>query len=109
MSRREFSVYVIRLSDRVLDESRFRRANQQYVLGKNCYYVGSTAHEPEVRFRQHRAGGKTANEYAHKYGKFLTPRHYKNLNPLETREEAIKVEEQVAGRLRRRGHAVWQK
>ena len=42
------SVYVVELSSEVLNEPRFRRANQDYRLGFPCVYVGMTGLSPEV-------------------------------------------------------------
>ena len=36
------SVYIVELSKEVLNEPRFRRANQGYRLGFPCVYVGMT-------------------------------------------------------------------
>lgn len=71
-----------------------------------CVYVGSTAHTPEERFRQHLAGYK-ANKYAKRYGVRLKPRLYSKYLDLETRALAEQEEVKLAERLRKRGYAVW--
>ena len=50
------SVYVVELSKEVLNEPRFRKANQDYRLGFPCVYVGMTGLSPDVRFDKHKAG-----------------------------------------------------
>jgi hypothetical protein len=48
-------VYVVELSKDVLYEARFRKANPDYVAGKQCVYVGMTGLNPDVRFDKHKA------------------------------------------------------
>jgi hypothetical protein len=43
------SVYVVELSQDVLNEPRFRRANPTYNLRKPCVYVGMTGLSPDER------------------------------------------------------------
>lgn len=38
--RDHYHVYVVELSNAVLLQNRFIRANPQYVIGKPCVYVG---------------------------------------------------------------------
>jgi len=73
---------------------------------KVCFYVGQTAHNPEVRFKQHKEGYKS-NSFVRKYGLYLQKRKYKKYNPIETREKAEKIEEQLTEKLRKKGHGVW--
>ena len=57
MGRRyHYYVYVIELSKDVLYEPRFRKANPDYVDGKQCVYVGMTGLNPDLRFDKHKAG-----------------------------------------------------
>jgi hypothetical protein len=101
-----YCVYVIRLKPDVWSEKRFVSRNPGRRPEKPCVYVGSTAHTPEERSEQHLRGYK-ANRYAHRYHdglhKRLTARH----KPLETREEAEKIEIELAELLRRKGYGVW--
>lgn len=69
-------------------------------------YVGQTAHDPDHRFAQHRAGGKLAASKAHKYGIKLRP-DLMRVGPFSTRKEAEAAEKQVAEALERRGHRVF--
>jgi hypothetical protein len=101
-----FTVYVVRLDKRVLARRKFREANPDYVPGKPCVYVGMTGLSPEERFANHRRGYK-ANRYVRDYGLELMPRRFERFNPM-THERAVAMEKELAGRLRRRGYAVWQ-
>ena len=51
----------------------------------------------------------TFNKYAKNYGLWLKPRLYEKHNPFESKEDAMKMEVEIARRLRKRGYAVWQK
>ena len=56
MGRRyHYYVYVIELSKDVLYDARFKKANPDYVAGKQCVYVGMTGLNPDVRFDKHKA------------------------------------------------------
>jgi hypothetical protein len=46
---------VIELSKDVLYEPRFKKANPDYVAGKQCVYVGMSGLNPDVRFDKHKA------------------------------------------------------
>jgi hypothetical protein len=70
-------------------------------------YVGQTAHTPEQRFAQHKAGGKLAAGKPHKFGLRLRYDLMKGIGPLSTRAEAERTEKAVAEALKRRGHRVF--
>jgi hypothetical protein len=70
-------------------------------------YVGQTAHTPEQRFAQHKAGGILAAPKAHKYGIRLRLDLMKGIGPFSTRKEAEDAERAVAEALERRGHRVF--
>jgi hypothetical protein len=70
-------------------------------------YVGQTAHDPEHRFAQHKAGGKLAAPKAHKYGVRLRYDLMKGIAPCATRKDAERMEKAVAEALERRGHRVF--
>ena len=70
-------------------------------------YVGQTAHTPEHRFAQHKAGGKLAASKAHKFGVRLRLDLMKGIGPFSTRREAESAEKVVAEALTRRGHRVF--
>ena len=70
-------------------------------------YVGQTAHSPEERFEQHRAGGKLAAGKPHRFGVRLRYDLMKGIGPFKTRKEAEAAEMAVAGALEKRGHRVF--
>ena len=70
-------------------------------------YVGQTAHTPEHRFEQHKAGGMLAASKAHKFGTRLRYDLMKGIGPFRNRKEAEAAEQAVAAALKRRGHRVF--
>ncbi|MFT4544572.1 MAG: putative GIY-YIG superfamily endonuclease [Bacteroidia bacterium] len=113
MSKPTYSVYVIELSRKVYTESaKFRMANPQFNGVLECLYVGMTSKSPKERFLQHKTGfrnkkgHKLSSNIVEKYGSYLRPSLYNHLD-LMTREEALKMEEQLALELRRKRYAVW--
>jgi hypothetical protein len=105
----EFRVYVIKLDPEVYEaDPKFRRENPDWDRRKPCIYVGSSVHEPEVRFRQHREGYNSGRNVEH-FGRSLRPRLYQNLPSFATREEVKAAEKKRALQLQRRGFAVWSK
>ena len=110
-----FSIYVIELDKSILNLKKFRLENPEYIVGKPCVYVGYTSKTPEERFKEHITGKRNAKGFplfsrkVKKYGIRLKPRLYINHNPIKTQEEAMKLEEKKAKRLRKRGYGVWQK
>lgn len=114
MPKATYNVYVIELSKRVYTENyKFRNANPQFNGVLECLYVGMTSKTPKERFIQHKTaykskkGYKISSNLVEKYGMYLRPSLYNHLNPIETREEALKLEEQLALYLRRKKYAVW--
>jgi len=110
-----YRVYVVELSKRVFTENaKFRAANPQFNGVLQCLYVGMTSKLPAERFKQHKTGyvnnkgHKLSANIVQRYGSYLRPSLYDhiNLKPM-TREEALKMEEQLALDLRRKGYAVW--
>jgi hypothetical protein len=104
--RAHYSVYVVELSDQVLEEGRFRKANPEYQPGKPCVYVGMTGLDPDLRFDKHKAGIQ-ANRYVFRYGLRLLPRLYEVYNPMPY-EGAREMEVELAIGLREEGYGVWQ-
>lgn len=104
--RNHYHVYVVELSNEVLHEARFRRANPGYVPGKPCVYVGMTGLDPDVRFDKHMAGIQ-ANRYVTQFGQRLLPELYELYNPL-TYDEARSLEVELGIDLRESGYGVWQ-
>ncbi|MFZ1806934.1 MAG: GIY-YIG nuclease family protein [Cyclobacteriaceae bacterium] len=109
-----YVVYVIELSKKVFTESaKFRMANPQFNGVSECLYVGMTSKTPQERFEQHRSGyrnkkgHKLSSNIVQKYGRYLRPSLYNHIDPMKTRAEALKMEEQLALELRRKRYAVW--
>ena len=102
----KYYVYVIRLDEMVLKHKKFRQSNPNLDPELSCYYVGQSCHPPETRFWQHKNGYKS-NNYAKKYGLGLCPQYYDHINPIKTRKDAERIEEEVTKTLRNMGHGVW--
>ena len=100
------SVYVVLLSQRVLEERRFVRANPGHTGQRPCVYVGMTGLPPDERFDKHKAGIR-ANRFVREYGLRLLPELYEFLNPMPY-EAARQMEVELAIGLRDEGYAVWQ-
>lgn len=107
MGRRDhYHVYVIELSKDVLYESRFMKANADYVPGRPCVYVGMTGLDPDLRFDKHKAGIQS-NRYARQFGLRLLPHLYEVYNPMPY-DGARDMEVELAIALREEGYGVWQ-
>jgi hypothetical protein len=94
---RTYSVYIIELS----------RACTKHPCALAPLYVGQTAHTPEERLSQHKAGGKLAASKAHQFGIRLRLDLMKGIGPFSTRKQAEAAEKAVAEALERRGHLVF--
>ena len=98
-------IYVINLSKGVLRENNFVNRNPHYAGQKRCVYVGLTGLTPEARLAQHKAGIRSCR-YVRRFGKGLLRslgrRTYKS------HPRALKIERELASRLRAKGYAVWQ-
>lgn len=101
-----YNVYVIELDKKVLKSRKFRKKNPHMNPKLACYYVGQTYHDPEIRFKQHKDGYK-ANRFVKKYGFRLKRKKFRKYNPINKREEAEKIEQQLANKLKEKGHGVW--
>jgi predicted GIY-YIG superfamily endonuclease len=113
MSSLKYRVYVIELSSQIFSEhSRFRAMNPQFNGVLDCLYVGMTSKTPEERFQQHmtgyknRKGVRISSGIVRKYGKFLRPSLYSHIDPM-TKSAALKMERELALKLRRQRYAVW--
>lgn len=114
MPKTLYRVYVIELSKKVYSEnSRFRAANPQFNGVLECLYVGMTSKDPRERFEQHKSGArskkghKLSSNIVQKYGMYLRPSLYQHIDPVASRNEALKIEEGLALELRRNRYAVW--
>lgn len=114
MPTTQYCVYVIELSKRVYTDNRkFREANPQFNGALQCLYVGMTSKTPKERFEQHKTGyrnkkgHKLSATIVEKYGMYLRSSLYQHIGPINTRAEALKMEETLALELRRKKYAVW--
>ncbi|MFD1315444.1 ribose-5-phosphate isomerase [Namhaeicola litoreus] len=114
MPRYEYRIYVVELSKRVFTENaKFRAANPQFNGVLECLYVGMTSKTPKERFEQHKNGHinkkgfKISSSIVQKYGMYLRPSLYNHIDPLTSREAALKAEENLALELRKRRYALW--
>ena len=116
----EFYVYVIGLKSEFAKTKAAKSQNPDFVpkLNKKCYYVGYSSHKPEKRYEQHitgytnKKGYKIFSQKVFKYGykrNALRPRQYKGYNPIPTKDEAMAIEVELAEKLRKKGHCVYQK
>ena len=96
-ARPVYTIYIIELS----------RACTKKPCALAPLYVGQTAHTPEHRFAQHKAGGKLAAGKPHRYGTRLRYDLMKAIGPLRSRKGAEQAEKLVAEALERRGHRVF--
>jgi predicted GIY-YIG superfamily endonuclease len=109
-----YRIYVIELSKKVYTENRkFREVNPQFIGVLQCLYVGMTSKTPKERFEQHKTGYinkkgyKISANIVEKYGLYLRGSLFQHIDPVTSRAEALRVEEQLALELRRQGYAVW--
>lgn len=114
MAKTQYRIYVIELRKKVYTEnSRFREANPQFNGVLECLYVGMTSKTAKERFQQHKtgyrnkSGHKLSSNIVEKYGSYLRPSLYNHIPLLNSREEALKMEAQLALELRRQRYAVW--
>jgi len=114
MPARRYSVYVIELSRKVFSEdTKFRNANPQFNGVLECLYVGFTSKPPKERLQQHitgarsKKGVKISSKIVEKYGMYLRPSLYNDITPATTKKDGLKMEEQLALKLRKQGYAVW--
>lgn len=114
MPTTQYRIYVVELSKRVFTENaKFRNANPQFNGVLECLYVGMTSKTPKERFLQHKSGYRNKKGYkissniVEKYGLYLRPSLYNHIAPLNSRQEALKMEETLALELRRQRYAVW--
>ncbi len=114
MPKTQYYVYVIELSKRVFTENKkFREANPQFNGVLECLYVGMTSKTPAERFIQHKTGyinkkgHKLSAAIVEKYGLYLRGSLFNHIPPMNTQEEALRMEETLALELRRKKYAVW--
>ena len=94
---RSYSIYVIELA----------RTCMKTPCAFAPVYVGQTAHTPEHRFAQHKAGGMLAAMKPFKFGLRLRYDLMKGIGPFSSRKAAEAAERAVAAALEKRGHRVF--
>lgn len=102
-------LYVVNLDPRVWKErATIRNANPRYLplTGKGFVYVGMTSRTPEERLAVHKKGGQLSAPVVRRFGRSLEPRLYASYKRMSQRD-AEEMERYLAGRLRRKGYAVW--
>ena len=118
--KKEYNVYVIGLKPEFAKTKAAKKQNPNYVHSKNkrCYYVGYTSKTPEERYHQHitgyinKKGHNISSPVVFKYGykkNGLRDKKYRKYNPISTQEEAMKIEVELAEKLRKNGHCIYQK
>lgn len=98
--------YAIRLKRSVRKDRRFIAQNPDYDGRGACYYIGTSARDPETRFQQHKAGYKAAR-IAKKFGVAIEQEHCKRLSTSDSKS-ARKKEAAYARYLRSKGLGVYQ-
>ena len=94
---RIYPIYIIELS----------RACTKRPCALAPLYVGQTAHTPEHRFAQHKAGGRLAAKKVHRFGVRLRVDLMEGIGPFLARKDAEAAEKAVAAALEKRGHLVF--
>ena len=114
MPKTQYRIYVIELHKKVFTENtRFRVANPQFNGVLECLYVGMTSKTPKERFEQHKSGYRNkkghnlSSSIVKKYGSYLRPSLYNHIDPIDTKAEALKMEETLSMELRKKRYAVW--
>ena len=101
-----YRVYIIDLANSVKRNKKFMARNPDYIDGKPCVYVGSTAKPVEDRYQEHKSGYK-ANRFAKRYGRRLRLADMRPIRPRKSRASIESKEREVAETLQSRGWAVW--
>ena len=104
-TKRPYTIYVIRLKNRVINDPRFRQRNAQYILKNPCVYVGMTYLSAEERYEQHKNGIHSAR-IVRNYHRDLMNSECRRTRPI-TQRRALKREAALAQNLRERGWGVW--
>ena len=99
-------LYVILLDPAVARNKRFRQDNPDYDGKAVCYYVGSSAKDPETRFAEHVRGHKSA-KVVRQFGKKVVHPRCRRMQVLSTGSIEAK-ERRYAARLRAEGFGVYQ-
>ena len=112
----EYRVYVLHLKKSVMNHSRFKKANPEYIEGKPCVYVGYTSKTVKQRIKEHRLnlmnkkGTFTLsdkNGFVKDYYLYAAKRSFGNKEFYNNINEAENAEKATAEKLRERGYGVW--
>ena len=109
----KYYVYVGQLSKEFANTRKAKRKNIDADLNKSCLYVGHSNKEPRERWKQHleRARnnkGRLFSPVAAKWGEnYIHWRKFNHYNPINSRQEAEKLEEKIAIKYRDKGFTVW--
>ena len=103
-----YCVYAVLLSESAL-QIRYRIQNPHHNPKMPCIYVGMSSYKPRERFDNHRFGFRGhSSKYVYFNGYCLVPLLYSHLNEREMgKEDALRVEQELAGCLRNYGFAVF--
>ena len=99
-SSRQYCVDVIELDDRACPGGR------RWVANRPCVYVGSTGKTPDMRYADHRAGGRSANRFVTRSHVRLRPDLDEGYGPFGSSEQAEAAEVSLGAELRADGHMV---
>ena len=117
--KKVFHVYVIGLKPEFAKTKAAKSQNPNFVAGPNkrYYYVGYTSDTPEIRYEKHitgyvnKKGHRISSPKVYNYGNKkngLRPRQYKKYNPIATKNKVEKIEIELAEKLRKKKHCVYQ-
>ena len=115
----KFHVYVIGLKPEFAKTKAAKSQNTNFVAGPNkrYYYVGYTSDTHEIRYEKHitgyvnKKGHRISSPKVYNYGNKkngLRPRQYKKYNPIATKNKVEKIEIELAEKLRKKKHCVYQ-
>ncbi|MFT4177413.1 MAG: hypothetical protein QM627_12260 [Luteolibacter sp.] len=98
-------IYAVELSPEAYKHPGFLSANPFYQTGQPCIYVGMTSLTPEQRLDVHRSG--IGSPIVIRHGVRLRPDLIPRFSP-KPRYQAMKLEREIARKLRANGFGVWQ-
>ena len=68
---RTFHVFAVRLDAAVMSKPTFKAKNPGCGPGQPCYFIGSSQHEPERAFKEHKSG-EDASAWVREHGLYLS-------------------------------------
>lgn len=97
-------VIAVRLDAAVLQKPTFRAKNPGCTLGQPCYFLGTSPHEPERAFREHKSG-EDASPWVREHGLYLAKNRCRVIE-VGNRQEREQALHDYADQLRAAGCAV---